>query len=206
MREAGGRLANLRKYRGLVLGSNAGPVWTGEVRLWEPALDQPRRWTKPRRIFVNSMSDLFHESVPSGWIAQILDVVRNAPQHIYQVLTKRAGRMKEFMSWWVIHHVEQPPLNWWLGVSVEDQARAEERIPLLLDTPATVRWISAEPLLGPIEFRETLSEDWLASGKSGERRGLDWVVVGGESGPRARAMHPDWARSIRDQCAAAGIP
>src|SRR5260370_1033320 len=145
MREAGGRLANLPKYRGLVLGSNAGPVWTGEVRLWEPALDQPRRWTKPRRIFVNSMSDLFHESVPSGWIVQIVDVMRNAPQHIYQVLTKRAGRMKEFMAWWATPHVEQPPSNWWLSVPVEDPGRAEARLPLVRDTPATARRISAEP-------------------------------------------------------------
>ena len=205
MRKAGGFLSRTGKFRGLTLGSKAGPVWTGEVRLWEPALDQPLRWQKPRRIFVNSMSDLFHESIPSDWIRRIFDVMRNAPQHTYQILTKRAERMKEFMAWWVMQHVEQPPSNWWLGVSVEDQARADERIPLLLETPAAVRWISAEPLLGPVEMSRWLGNAPEEAGIC-EGPGIDWVVVGGESGPHARPMHPDWARSLRDQCTAAGVP
>jgi protein gp37 len=211
MREAGGRLRSSAKFAGLTQPSKAGPVWTGEVRLWEPALDQPLRWAKPRRIFVNSMSDLFHESVPHEWIARIFAVMRDAPQHTYQILTKRAERQRDFMQWWVMQHVEQPPSNWWLGVSCEDQPRANLRIPQLLATWAAVRWISAEPLLGPVDVMRWLTQRNVyrgdtVSGFLDYTEALDWVVIGGESGPGARPMHPDWARSIRDQCQAAGVP
>ena len=201
MREAGGRLRSSKKFAGLTQPSKAGPVWTGEVRLWQPALDQPLRWLKPRRIFVNSMSDLFHEALPHGTIRRVFEAMRDAPQHTYQILTKRAARMRDFMQWWVMQHVEQPPANWWLGVSVEEQPRAEERIPPLLETPAAVRWVSAEPLLGRVDLSY-----WLSPNRLIDRPGLDWVICGGESGPRARPMHPDWARSLRDQCLAAGVP
>jgi len=193
--------------------------WTGKLVLHEHKLDQPLRWKKPRRIFVNSTSDLFHENVPDEWIDRVFAVMALAPQHVFMVLTKRADRMREYVSrtddawhgnadlfadrfnaamdWnhaWINDIDEMPwPLpNVWLGVSVGDQTAADERIPELLATPAAVPFVSAEPLLGPVDLGQ-----WLD--------GLDWVIVGGESGPGARPMHPDWARSLRDQCVAAGV-
>ena len=191
------------------------PAYAGrafsDVRCHPERLEQPLRWKKPRRIFVNSMSDLFHEDVPVDFIEQVFDMMKRCPQHTFQILTKRAGRM-QFILW---SELDWEPLpNVWLGVSVEDQATADERIPLLLDTPAAVRWISAEPLLNDLDIRWWLQEKMLRPGvmngaayiNSHMDNRLDWVVVGGESGPKARPMHPDWARSLRDQCAAAGVP
>ena len=242
-------------YVGTTQKSKAGPVWTGLVKLApDHILTQPLRWSRPRKIFVNSMSDLFHESVPDEWIDRIFAIMALAPQHTFQVLTKRSERMREYMSAAdtrfrvrteykalpaqgtalsrQLSHLPLWPLpNVWLGVSVEDQARADERIPDLLATPAAVRWISAEPLLGELDLESAWhgenaldSECWgdcawcknglppLHNCQRGQgdwekgRSGLDWVVAGGESGRKARPMHPDWARSIRDQCAAAGTP
>lgn len=186
-------------------------------------LNQPLRWAKPRRVFVNSMSDLFHEDVPFEFIDQVFAVMALAKQHVFQVLTKRPARMLEYMKrlgksaalldtaarsmgyTFEFHGkylVAWPIPNVWLGVSVEDQATADERIPLLMQTPAAVRWVSAEPLLGPVDICEYI--EWRNT--IANERSLSWVVVGGESGPNARPMHPDWARSLRDQCAAAGVP
>jgi protein gp37 len=153
-------------------------------------MDLPVRWRKPRRIFVNSMSDLFHEHLPDMTIARIFQVMLRAPRHTYQILTKRPERMQAWVAAWVKEAGTPLPANIWLGVSVEDQATAKQRVPLLLDTPCAVRWVSAEPLLGPV----ALALD-----------GLNWVVVGGESGPGARPMHPDWARRLRDDCVGAGV-
>jgi protein gp37 len=217
---------------------NGKPVWTGALRLIEPRLSDPLRWKRPRMIFVNSMSDLFHEDCPDEWILDALTVMAIARQHTFQVLTKRAKRMRDFMSnpdllqeimvnWWSfdggMRGVDAWPLpNVWLGVSTEDQKRADERIPPLLETPAAVRFVSAEPLLGPLDlqsrFGTVLSQvgdviiddagEWTFTDTEPPRilRGLDWVIAGGESGPNARPMHPDWARSLRDQCAVAGVP
>ena len=214
------------KYKGLTKVVNGKPVWTGEVRLWEKALHDPLRWRKPRRIFVNSMSDLFHDGVSDEAIDRIFAVMALAPQHTFQVLTKRPERMRGYVSsqqvqdrikaaMWTISggrtehfHGGWPLPNVWLGVSVEDQRRADERIPLLLDTPAAVRWVSAEPLLGPVDLRSYLTgaEEPNSAGEAiGWRPPLDWVVAGGEFGPDAQPMHPDWARSLRDQCAGAGV-
>lgn len=231
------------------------PAYAGrdftDVRTHGDRLDQPICWAKRRMIFVNSMSDLFHPAVPDDFIDSVFGVMwaclygRNEQEgHIFQVLTKRADRMRDYFSSdrrkaWALSAVRHgggidPDGIWdqtmdfdgphpriWLGVSVEDQAAADERIPLLLETPAAVRWISAEPLLGPVDLTQlTIIE------KSGNRPGawlnslnghiagpddmldarLDWVVIGGESGPKARPMHPAWARALRDQCAAAGVP
>lgn len=185
-----------------------------DVTVHEDRLDVPLRWKRPRRIFVNSMSDLFHEDVPDEFIGRVYTTMAKAPQHTFQVLTKRQERMRE----WHSRRGGQYLPNVWLGVSVEDQATADERIPLLLRTPAAVRWISAEPLLGPIDLRylqpgDPPTEIDALSGTHGvlrPHRGrcdkLDWIVAGGESGPGARPMHPDWARSLRDQCQAAGVP
>jgi protein gp37 len=178
-------------------------------------LTQPLRWKRPRKVFVNSLSDLFHVAVPDQAIARVFAVMAAAQQHTFQLLTKRHARMRSLLSDdWFRRTVEElaaehdrgdgvhfawPLNNLWLGVSVEDQHWADIRIPALLDTPAAVRWISAEPLLGPIDISNYVDMLWY-------REVLDWVVVGGESGKDARPMHPQWARDIRDQCAAAGVP
>jgi protein gp37 len=213
-------------YEGLTKMSKGGPVWTGEIRTVPELLDQPLRWRRPRRIFVNSMSDLFHELVYFHHISRIWKTMASAPQHTFQILTKRPERMLEWFGKLsfehntirgpgdeaplVIGHVDDWPLrNVWLGVSVEDQAAADERIPLLLQTPAAVRWISAEPLLGPVEiFSKATGDLRYGSGDPYNPGSIDWIVAGGESGPGARPMHPDWVRSLRDQCAAAhdGVP
>lgn len=208
-RDASGRLARLPLYAGL---AKAG-VFTGEVRLVPERLSQPLRWRKPRRVFVNSMSDLFHDAVPDDYIAQVFRVMAAARQHTFQVLTKRHGRMRSLLNSARFDAPVAAP-NVWLGVSVEDQHWADIRVPALLDTPAAVRWLSCEPLLGPIDLSPWLTDmDWPPcwdTHSPGDSCGRcirpDWIVAGGESGSGARPMHPDWARSLRDQCAAAGVP
>ncbi|GAB5387046.1 MAG: phage Gp37/Gp68 family protein [Alphaproteobacteria bacterium] len=266
-------------YKGTTYRVNGKTVWTGK-RGTAPdhIMLAPLRWRKPRMVFVNSMSDLFHESVPDQIIDRVFAVMALAAGHTFQVLTKRAGRMERYLNtegrdekigWaahgliddWVhgdgdgkidaswtmtssalIHnlgrlrgqrraifnpahpHPQLWPLpNVWLGVSVEDQEQAENRIPHLLDSPAALRFISAEPLLGEINLGEIIHKGVFAWFKTnaltgdevmslaGDKHniaqsGVDWVICGGESGRDARPMHPDWARSLRDQCVAAGVP
>lgn len=234
--------------------------WTGKVRAAsDEVLLQPLRWKRPRKIFVNSMSDLFHENLPDEVIDRVFAVMALCPQHTFQILTKRPERMRNYLQApgvvrrvyelacdLVLAHnlqvvliapgvdtrhappgqrveLDRWPLpNGWLGVSIEDQVTADTRTPYLLDTPAAVRFLSCEPLLGPIDV-DGLCDGWKffnplsghrwhdapddAAGGSdfaGER--VQWVIVGGESGPDARPMHPDWARSLRDQCERAGVP
>lgn len=169
--------------------------WTGIVNLASQAtLEMPLRWKKPRRVFVNSMSDLFHPAVPDIWIDRIFDVMQQAPQHTFQVLTKRPERMAEYVN----RRWSLPAPNIWLGTSVENQATANERIPWLVETLAAVRFLSMEPLLGPV---------WLDHLYVLQPRPLiEWVIVGGESGPGARPMHPDWVRDLRDECIDADVP
>lgn len=228
MKVAGARTAHTAKYEGLTQPSKAGPVWTGEVRFWEKALLDPLKWREPRMVFVNSMGDLFHEDVPDEWIDRCFAVMELTPEHTYQILTKRPGRMRDYMAnpatvgrvIKAIGQIETPreglimfSLGWplrnvWLGTSCEDQATADERIPLLLETPAAIRFVSLEPLLGPIDLLKALyvgpEGGWEHAWAP--RQMLHWAIVGGESGRRARSMHPDWARSLRDQCTAAGVP
>ncbi len=202
-------------YEGTAKLVNGKPTFTGRVNLNERALDQPMRWRRPRRIFVNSMSDLFHENVSDDVLQRIFIVMARAERHTFQVLTKRPERMLNFFmrralvsTGDALHHAARgrwPLPNVWLGVSVEDQAAADERIPLLLRTPAAVRFLSCEPLLGPLSFDGMFASADVRDGTN-MLEVLDWVIAGGESGPRARPMHPDWARSLRDQCAAAGVP
>jgi protein gp37 len=190
-------------YEGLAYRNSSGAHWTGKVRLVEEHLEDPLRWKRPRRIFVNSMSDLFHESLDEYDIGQVFAIMALAKQHTFQVLTKRPAEMLQILETArICFDYDEPLPNVWLGVSVEDQKTADERIPLLLQTPAAVRWLSVEPLLGPIE----LQAPWSAINPEYPEHGIHWVVVGGESGPGARPMHPDWARSIRDECVAAGVP
>lgn len=216
-------------YEGLAYRNESGAHWTGGVRLIEAHLEDPLRWKRPARVFVNSMSDLFHESIPNGWIDRIFGVMGDCSElkgHVFQVLTKRPERMLEYMktrarkAWNAprINRSSFPPSNIWLGVSVEDQESADERIPLLLQTPAAVRWISAEPLLGPVNlasikcvgagYVDALTgrgHDGVAPDDSAGSS-LDWIVVGGESGPRARVMRVEWAHEIIRQCQAASVP
>lgn len=247
-------------YHGLTIFRETGPRrgvdWSGVVRIVPEMLDVPLRWRKPQKIFVNSMSDLFHESLSNEEIAAVFGVMAACPQHTFQVLTKRAERMREWFEW--VHtdrgfdHMQAGKLhdalccamygsgdNWdpddaiceelltnanewplpniWLGVSAEDQQRADERIPHLLETPAAVRFVSAEPLLGPVDLRVYLREhacdEWpkeIARGPDGcaghPMSALDWIIGGGESGSGARPFDLAWARDLRDQCKAAGVP
>lgn len=203
------------------------------VKLHHDRLDAPLRWRKPRRVFVDSMSDLFHDAVPDEFIARVWAVMAATPQHTYQILTKRHGRMRSLLNsdqfreraflatnldTGELHGSRWPIPNCWLGVSVEDQKRADLRIPALIDTPAAVRFLSCEPLLGPTDLSGWFDTplccgcgDNHGSGCCSmcmrpEPSGIDWCIVGGESGPGARPMNPDWARSLRDQCQSAGVP
>jgi protein gp37 len=216
----------------LTVSLGKGAQWTGEIRCLPWKLDEPLRRRKPTKYFVNSLADIFHEKLVGceegrRFIAAIFGVMAACPQHTFQILTKRDPRpwfdwlnsatlghprllfqYLDDLAWEhpdiVIpqlqgrgdHRVPWPLPSVWLGQSVEDQAAADARIPWLLDTPAAVRWLSVEPMLGPI----VLPADFLALGSRA------WVVCGGESGPGARPMHPDWARSLRDQCVEAGLP
>ena len=242
-------------YEGLTRIVNSHPTWTGEVRMIPELLDQPLRWKRPRRIFVNSMSDLFHEKVPDHFIDRVFGAMwachvcaGGQSKHVFQILTKRAKRMRDYLRQNRREHWARAAINLagkydpdgifddianaqgshprvWLGVSVENQATADERIPLLLDTPAAVRWISAEPLLGEINLYPSSYlpcqnyEHVIMDPETGgfeccsqcdytgisEEIGIDWIVAGGESGPHARPTHPEWLRSLRDQCKAAGV-
>ncbi len=249
---AGTRLRNHPSRAGLTRETGGRHVWTGEVRLNTEWLDQPLRWRRPRRIFVCAHGDLFHEAVPDEWIDLVFAVMAMAPQHTFQVLTKRPERMRTYLGsdatlgrfvrvmskvaddmglQLTTQHVNDglPGLalaNVWLGTSVEDQATADARIPHLLAVPAKVRFLSVEPMLGPVDLTR-LPTDGLRPypGRTDALRGLhwmnrsggeegpfvasyriNWVICGGESGAGARPMHPDWARSLRDQCQAAGVP
>src|SRR5882724_745168 len=188
-------------YEGLARIGKNGARWTGTVRVVPEHLADPLRWKKPRRIFVNSMSDLFHEKLSNEEIAAVFGVVA-AAAHLWP--DDRDGRMK------FVHGASTGRSNWplpnvWLGVSVEDQRRADERIPLLLETPAAVRFISAEPLLGPIKGCTSWRHRDLAEYPSKPDRKLDWVIIRSESGPGARPMATEWAAWIVDDCAADGV-
>jgi len=235
-----------------------------DVRCHDHALRIPFKWKSARRVFVNSMSDLFHECVPMDFIYKVWRVMEQNPRHTFQVLTKRPDRMRDFLWGESGAGADVPALhNVWLGVSAEDQQRAELRIPTLLQCPAAVRFVSIEPMLGPVDIGMSTAtcdccdrwssrwvrlyrpvgpdlprlvnakEDMVAdsgaylahSNKHGALSvqtpggllgirpsefeclpSLDWVIVGGESGPKARPMHIDWVRGVRDQCAVAGVP
>ncbi len=181
-----------------------------EITLHHDRLEQPLRWRKPRRVAVNLMGDLFHEGVPKEYIVDVFYVMYRAPQHFYFVLTKRSERMLRFAQRYKGDVIGELP-NVALGTSVEDQATADERIPHLLQCPAAKRFVSIEPMLGPvylplIRSLSDMSAAALDCGACYESTGIHWVIVGSESGPGARPMDLDWVRSIRDQCDAAGIP
>ena len=175
--------------------------WKGrpfeDVRFHEDRLFKPLHWRKPRRVFVNSMSDLFHEHLPGQQIDAIFDVMFRTPQHTYQVLTKRADRMRLHMNvYW-----PKPLPNVWLGVSVENQRMADERIPILIDTPAAVRFLSVEPLLSKVDLAA-----YLKGHGDFQSSPIQWVIVGGESGPKARPCNIKWIEHVVAQCEYYVIP
>lgn len=230
------RLQQFPQYQGVVtIEKDTGrrPEWTGKINLAEHKLDEPLRWRKPRKIFVNAFSDFWHPSVPDAWRDRIMARIAMAPWHTYMVLTKRPLEMQQYLSdpetpkriraemlkvkdepW--MHDEEAFPWplpQFWPGVSIEDDPSAQYAVPYLLRTPASVRWISAEPLLGPV----TLKPSWLCKFRGDDGSVMDWahkcgaecnplrlVVVGGESGKYARPMEEAWALSLGEQCADAG--
>jgi len=159
-----------------------------DLKVWPHRLEQPKKWKKPRMIFVNSMSDLFHKKIDKNYISQVFDAMEDADHHVFQVLTKRSSIMRKFVN--DRYGKAGAPVHIWLGVSVEDDAH-KGRIEHLRGTNAKARFISFEPLLGPID--------------SVDLQGIHWAIVGGESGPRARPMEPEWATSLRDQCLKQGV-
>jgi protein gp37 len=173
------------KYAGLTRRTKRGAIWTDVVRCDEASLEIPLTWKKARRVFVNSMSDLFHPDVPADFVGRIWDVMHRTPQHQYQILTKRPERMAELLE----RLAPQPLANVWLGTSVEGPL-VVSRIEHLRRVPAAIRFISFEPLIGPIHDLDL--------------RGIDWAIVGGESGPRARVMIEEWVDPIFDACRRAG--
>lgn len=223
-----------------------------KVTLHKNRLDEPLHWKKPSKIFVCSMGDLFHEGISDMAIEDVFATMSMCPQHTFLLLTKRPDRVLHWFShfradfptetvraqvWrsrWSIYktqkHFEWPLPNVWLGVTAENQQRADERIPILLQIPAAVRFVSVEPMLGPVDLTQiTLGSNghglrfvhnaltgWSTGyhedtrkqklSRNDEYSRLDWVICGGETGPGARPMHPDWVRSLRDQCQAAGTP
>jgi protein gp37 len=174
-----------RKYKGLTRRSGERRVWTGKIRLDQKSIETPKSWSKPRKVFVNSMSDLFHDDVPVHFIAKVWATMRDTQRHTYQILTKRPERMAEVLF---RDDFEVLP-NVWLGTSVED-GRVLARIDHLREVPATVRFVSLEPLIGSVAQADFTN--------------IDWAIVGGESGPRARPMDPDWVAEIERKCRKTG--
>lgn len=170
-------------------------------------LDQPLKWRKPRMIFVSSMGDLFHKDIESEWVDEVLQVIAET-NHTYMILTKRPENMKAYFDSYLAHEIVLPD-NLWLGCTAENQQRADERIPILLQIPAARRFVSLEPLLSSIDLTDieltaSIRLDALRGG--GNIPGLDWVIVGGETGPGARLMNPYWARAVLLRCQGAGVP
>jgi protein gp37 len=209
------------RHKAFLGGRNMAPQYAQPfetVQLMPDRLDAPLRWQKPHRVFVNSVSDLFHEDVPDTFIDRVFGVMARCQQegrgHIFQVLTKRPERMRDYCN---ARLLGLPLANVWLGVSVENQAAAEERIPLLQQTPAAIRFLSCEPLLGPIDFDAAgslgaeMGDPFAFSALAGADGveppipGIDWVIVGGESGKNARPMDLAWVEQILADCDFSGV-
>jgi protein gp37 len=236
----------MKYYEGLTQKKGDRVEWTGIVKFVSEALEIPLKWKKPRKVFVNSMSDLFHESVSDEHLDRIFAVIALTPHHTYQILTKRPERMQEYLRSAKnririaavdlgratnTDHTDLESCQWdwplpntWMGVTVENQKAADDRIPLLLQTPAALRFLSVEPLLEAVELTHRqlngnqynyLLNSWspCGGGARGATAGggiatlqsaVDWIIVGGESGPNVRPFNIDWARSLRDQCKVSG--
>lgn len=227
---AAARFGNVNPFHGFAEMTSSGPRWTRVVKPMPHKLVEPLRDHTPKKVFVNSMSDLFHEALPFEYVAAVFGIMAAAPWHTFQVLTKRPKRMREFFEWIddarsrletteiqiCIGHaiisrtnLPKPPSGWglksfgrewplsnvWLGVSIEDNKRADERLLDLILAPAAIRFVSCEPLLGPIDLTFEISEE-----------AIDWVIVGAESGPRARPCEIGWIEDICDECQRADVP
>jgi len=184
-----------------------------DVTLHPERLDLPMKWKKPSMIFVDSMSDLFHEKIDDKFIFEVFTIMWISPLHIFQILTKRPQRMCELLNFWLKRREEIEKSSWfipspnvWLGVSVENQETADERIPWLLKTPAAVKFVSAEPLLGPINLRHSINRNNFGPYEWDLTHRINWVICGCESGPGARPMDIEWARSLRNQCLGVDTP
>lgn len=204
-----------------------------KVTLHPERLEEPLKWRNPRRVFVCSMGDLFHEDVPFEYITQVFDVMCSCSfdamcsmelGHTFMVLTKRPERIEKWLCWMRESWSEDSPTNVtleveghfgkgiWFGVTAENQQRADERIPILLQVPATVRFVSVEPMLGPVDLAGYFNDcrcgkcDYCNEVAAHPTSRVDWVICGGETGPGARPIHPEWVRNLRDQCQAAGVP
>ena len=201
-----------------------------KVTLHPDRLDQPLKWKKPRTVLVSFMGDLFHEDVPTTFIDQVLEIIASCPQHTFLALTKRPENLEHKIYGTTTDNPFRQLgggdylANLWLGVTAENQARADERIPVLLQIPAAVRFVSIEPMLGPVDLSKYLTCQFYAGEEMEWRKGtivpegypklraarirsrIDWVICGGQTGPGARPMHPDWVRSLRDQCITADVP
>ncbi len=174
-------------------------------------VQEPLGWKKPKRVFVCSMGDLFHKDVNFFWIDEVFEYMLRAPHHTYMVLTKRPQRLYEWCDSTGNRSELLQRSRAWIGVTAENQKRADERTPILLQIPAAVRFVSVEPMLGPVDFDEIKigcahRPLYCACSADCDHAKLDWVISGGETGAGARPMHPDWARSLRDQAVSAGVP
>ncbi len=221
------RMANRLKgmgTRGYTDVTDGSGRWNGILTIVESELQKPLGWKKPRAIFVNSMGDLFHENTPDEWIMRVFNAmatdVLQPCEHIYIVLTKRAERMQKFFELYTRNGTKPWP-NVWLGVTVEDQEAADERIPHLLSTPCAVRFVSCEPLIGPVDLcipvgcrscnhpgNVVVRESCTRCGGTGREPSIDWIIAGGESGANqeVRPSHAEWFRSLHDQALEAGVP
>lgn len=206
------------EYKNVVTDSG---TWNGQTAFVKSVLEKPLHWRKPCRVFVGSMTDLFHPSTPFEWIDKIINIMAQTPHLTYQILTKRPERMYDYIThnMWLTN---DPMEHVWFGVTVENQDQAEARIPFLLDTPAAVRFVSIEPMLGPVDLKHVTLDlgpryelDWLDALRGMRGTGsilhtatekLDWVICGGETGPGARPMWEPWARDLMEQCKTAGVP
>lgn len=230
---------SLERYQGLTEIVNGKPVWTGKIaRAGRKILVRPITQKTPRMYFVNSMSDPFHEDVPDDWIDEIFAVMEMSTQHIFLILTKRERRMRRYMKT-AAQRVRKviidrfvkykrpaqgswPPRNVWLGVTAEDQARANNRVPYLLDTPAAIRFVSYEPAIAPIDFTRLKNAEFgdqinaltgivtygpgaQTHNRSDLIKKLDWVIIGGESGTAARPFDIEWGRDVIAQCRHNGV-
>lgn len=215
------------RYRSTIRETKSGWEWSGKVALFEDRLEQPKSWRKPRMVFLCSMSDICHEDVPDWFIEATFNAMLlngyyggdYGQKHVFQVLTKRPERLANLLSgnvWRPCAHGALPvappndngvlPERIWMGITAEDQKALDARAYHLWRIPAKTKWISHEPALGTLDLSARYGEGQPYDPPAPISEWIDWIVTGGESGPKARPMHPDWARSMRDQCAAVGIP
>ena len=201
------RLAHIdkTKYYSEVVENGNNRCWNGKTHFVETQLKKPFKWKKPRMIFVCSMGDLFHESVPFVWFEKVMKVIKKCPQHTFQILTKRP----EIMAWYFDAFYKMYPGlldNIWLGVTTENQKQANKRIPILLQIPAKVRFVSVEPMLSNVDLTSIHEGDEFYTDSLHTENALDWVICGGESGHNARPIESEWPMLLKNQCQRAGVP